>query len=218
MTNLYDHLHDIFNSQRRFRFPFDNDIEQIPRNGIYIIFETGEQYKDLNRIVRVGTHTGDNQLRSRLKQHFVKENKNRSIFRKNIGRCFLNKDSNPYLSIWDLDSTTRADKIKNGHLIDKTFEQGLEKRISQHIQYNLSFTVFEITTKDQRLFWESRIISTLAAFPDIRPSDNWLGQFSPKDKIRQYGLWQVNELLNQPLDTDEFNDLTDLIARCANKA
>ena len=43
----------------------------------------------MDRIVRIGTHTGENQLRSRLMQHFVKENKNRSIFRKNIGRCFF---------------------------------------------------------------------------------------------------------------------------------
>jgi len=213
MTNLYNDLHDLFNSERRFHFPFDDDIELIPRNGIYIIFETGEQYMNWDRIVRVGTHTGDNQLRSRIKQHFIKENKNRSIFRKNIGRCLLNKDNHPYLSHWDLDSTSKEDKMKNGHLIDKTFEQGLEKRISQYIQENLSFTVFEVTTKDQRLFWESRIISTLAAFPNIQSSDNWLGQFSPKDKIRQYGLWQVNELLNQPLNETEFNALTELIKK-----
>src|SRR3990172_11224900 len=106
MTNLYNLLHYLFNSERRFRFPFDNEINRIPRNGIYVIFEIGEQYKDWDRIVRVGTHTGNNHLRSRLKQHFIKENKNRSIFRKNIGRCLLNKDNNPYLSNWDLYSTS----------------------------------------------------------------------------------------------------------------
>ncbi len=213
MTNLYSKLHDLFNSERRFHFPFDNDIELIPKNGIYIIFETGEQYKNWERIVRVGTHTGNNQLRSRLKQHFIKENKNRSIFRKNIGRCLLNKIKHPYLSNWDLDSTSKKDRLKNGHLIEKTFEQGLEKQISQYIQENLSFVVFEVATKDQRLFWESRIISTLAAFPHTNSSENWLGQFSPKDKIRQYGLWQVNELFNQPLNETEFNLLTELMKK-----
>ena len=213
MTKLYNQLHELFNSEGRFCFPFNNDIELIPRNGIYIIFENGEQYKNWDRIVRVGTHTGDNQLRSRLKQHFINENKNRSIFRKNIGRCLLNKDKNPYLSKWDLDTTSKEDKMKNGHLIDKTFEQEVEKRISQYIQENLSFTVFEVLTKDKRLFWESRIISTLAAFPNINPSENWLGQYSPKEKIREYGLWQVNELLNQPLNESEFNALTELIKK-----
>lgn len=213
MINLYDKLHDLFNSERRYRFPFDKDTGQIPGNGIYILFETGEKYKDWDRIVRVGTHTGDNQLHSRLKQHFIKENKNRSIFRKNIGRCFLNKEHHPYLSIWNLDSTSKEDKLKNGDLINKPFEQALEKQVSQYIQENLTFTVFEVEAKVQRLFWESRIISTLAAFPHINPSDNWLGQYSPKDKIRQYGLWQVNELLKQPLDEIEFNALTKLIKK-----
>lgn len=211
MTSFYDELHILFNSERRFRFPFDNVIEQIPKNGIYIIFEAGEEYKHLDRIVRVGTHTGNNQLRSRLYQHFLKENKNRSIFRKNIGRCLLQKDLNPYLSIWDLDSTSEVDKTKNKSLIDFGLELKLEKQISQYIQNNLSFTIFEVTTKEKRLFWESRLISTLAEFHDIRSSNNWLGQFSPKDKIRQYGLWQVNELFNQPLDIDELNQLTGLI-------
>ena len=211
MTLLYDQIHDLFNSQKRFHFPFDNELDQIPLNGVYIIFEKDEQYKQYDRIVRVGTHKGINQLRSRLYQHFLLLNKNRSIFRKNIGRALLNKDSNPYLRIWELDSTSRADKIKNAPLIDKIFEQELEGQISKYIQHNLSFVVFGVNNKDKRLFWESRIISTLAAFPDIRPSDNWLGHFSPKDKIRQYGLWQVNDLKKKPLDTDEFNELTQLL-------
>lgn len=175
------------------------------------IFEYEEKYKDWDRIVRVGTHTGDNQLRSRLKQHFVKENKNRSIFRKNIGRCLLNKDRNPYLNIWELDSTSKVDKIKNLYLIDKAFEQELEREVSEYIQNNLSFVVFEVTKKEKRLFWEGRIISTLAAYSDIKPSANWFGNYSPKDKIRQFGLWQVNELFNNALDMNEFNELRELV-------
>ena len=69
----------------------------------------------MDRIVRIGTHTGENQLRSRLMQHFVKENKNRSIFRKNIGRCFLNIENQDYLDSWELDITPkegREDKLK----------------------------------------------------------------------------------------------------------
>ena len=99
MRNIVLELHQIFNEQKRYSFPFEHFINEIPKNGIYIIFENGEKYKNLDRIVRVGTHTGNNQLRSRLNQHFIKENKNRSIFRKNIGRCFLNKENNPYLSL-----------------------------------------------------------------------------------------------------------------------
>ena len=138
---IIDDLHDFFNGQRRFHFPFDKQIKEIPNNGIYIIFEKNEKYKTWDRIVRVGTHTGDNQLRSRLKQHFMKENKNRSIFRKNIGRCILNRDKNPYLMNWELDSTSKADKEKNSGLINKELEKEIEKQISNmfrlifHSQY-----------------------------------------------------------------------------------
>lgn len=82
-------LHQWFNGMKKFSFPFDK--QEIPQNGIYILFEKGEFAHSANRIVRIGTHTGENQLRSRLIQHFLKENKDRSIFRKNIGRALLNK-------------------------------------------------------------------------------------------------------------------------------
>ena len=78
-----------------------------------IQFERGEECHAGNRIVRVGTHTGDGQLRSRMLQHFVNENKDRSIFRKNIGRALLNRDGDPYLSEWEHDRTSRADRARS---------------------------------------------------------------------------------------------------------
>lgn len=212
MRNIVLELHQMFNEQKRYSFPFENFINEIPKNGIYIIFENGEKYKTLDRIVRVGTHTGNNQLRSRLNQHFIKENKNRSIFRKNIGRCFLNKEINPYLSLWELDITSRAEKEKNLKLLDLDFEKKIEKIISNYVQTNLSFCVFQIDTKDDRLFWESKIVSTLAKATDIKPSENWLGNQSTKDKIKISGLWQVNELYNDSLTELELDQLKNKIA------
>lgn len=207
MTSLTFRLHKLFNEQNRFTFPFKDREKEIPRNGIYVIFEKGETFNDIDRIVRVGTHTGEKQLRSRLNQHFVKENKNRSIFRKNIGRCFLNKEKNQYLDLWELDITSKADKDKNLKLLDLDFEKKLEKRISEYIQTNLSFCVFQVDTKEQRLFWESKIISTLAKSKELIPSTNWLGNYSTKDKIKQSGLWQVNELYKEELTEIEFEKL-----------
>jgi hypothetical protein len=212
MRNIVLELHQIFNKKKRYSFPFEHFINEIPKNGIYIIFENGEKYKTLDRIVRVGTHTGNNQLRSRLNQHFINENKNRSIFRKNIGRCFLNKENNPYLSLWELDITSKAEKEKNLKLLDLDFEKKMEKRISNYVQTNLSFCVFKIDTKDERLFWESKIVSTLAKATDIKSSENWLGNQSTKDKIRVSGLWQVNELYNDSLTELEFDQLKNKIA------
>lgn len=95
MSNECKQLHDLFNSLKIHKFPFNE--KEIPLNGIYILFQKGETAHGTNRIVRIGTHTGKNQLISRLKQHFINENKDRSIFRKNIGRCLLNKSKDSYL-------------------------------------------------------------------------------------------------------------------------
>ncbi len=211
MQSIAFELHRLFNSQKRYRFPFKEFKQEIPNNGVYIIFEHGEKYLEFDRIVRVGTHTGNNQLYSRLNQHYIKENKNRSIFRKNIGRCILCKGNNPYLKIWDLDTTSAEEKKKNSHLVDVEFEMKIESQISKYIQENLSFCVFGNDNKKQRLFWEAKIVSTLAQSNELRPSSNWLGNYSPKQKIRAFGLWQVNGLDGECLTVNEYLDLVNIV-------
>ena len=206
-------LHQLFNSLRRFRFPFDDKLDSIPENGIYIIFEKGETFEGLDRVVRVGTHTGDNQLPSRLYQHFTDENKDRSIFRKNIGRCFLNLKKSSYAEIWELDFTTKVQREKKAHRRDEPFERRLEKRITSYIQENLSFVLVEVKTKSKRLNLESRIISTISLCSNCKPSPNWLGLHSPKVRIRESGLWQVNELYKESIRQNDLEELRRLINR-----
>ena len=91
--------------------------------------------------------------------------------------------------------------------LDLPFEKEIEKMISNYVQTNLSFCVFQIETIDDRLFWESKIVSTLAKASDIKPSDKWLGNHSTKDKIKASGLWQVNELYNNALTETELEQL-----------
>jgi hypothetical protein len=177
--------------------------DQIPLNGIYIMFEHGELGHGMDRIVRIGTHTGDDQLKSRIYQHFEKENKNRSIFRKNIGRCLLRKEQNPYLSTWNLDTTSKKDRLKHGDLIDHRFEKEIEKRISNYIQQNITFCILEVPEKKGRLDLEARLIGTVSNCKECHASENWLGIYSPEDKIRERGLWQVQKLSSNPLSEDE---------------
>jgi len=180
-------------------------------NGIYILFEDGEIAHGTNRIVRIGTHTGKDQLRSRLKQHFILENKDRSIFRKNIGRALLNKEKDPFLEKWELDLTTRAAKDNFRFQIDQEKQKQVERQVSDYIQSHFWFVVFPVPQKEDRLILESRIISTVSLCPSCRPSPNWLGLFSPKEKIRESGLWIVNELYKQPLTQFEFENLKRMI-------
>lgn len=116
MSKECEAVHILARSLERHTFPFSES--RIPLNGIYILFENGEEGHDGERIVRVGTHTGENQLCSRLKQHFLKENKDRSIFRKNIGRSLLKRESDPFIEFWELDLTMRIAKEMHSHLID----------------------------------------------------------------------------------------------------
>lgn len=214
MESLAIRLHQLFNQQKRFSFPFQEKKDEIPSNGIYVIFEKGETFHGMDRITRVGTHTGEDQLFSRLNQHFLKENKNRSIFRKNIGRSLLHKENNPYSKEWEYDTTSREGKEKYTKLLNLELEKELEKRISTYIHENLSFVVFEVKTKEERLFWEERIIATLSKAAnqgEIKPSDKWLGDFSPIEKIRKSGLWLVQGLDKEGLTEDEFEKLKKLV-------
>ena len=211
MSEACARIHVLFNQLERFRFPFD--ASRIPRNGIYVLFEAGERAHGVDRIVRVGTHTGDGQLRSRLQQHFWKENKDRSIFRKNIGRSLLNRDHDPFLTAWELDLTTREAKNRYEGQIDVARQRQVEQRVTEYLQGNLSFVVFEVNDKEDRLLLESKIISTVSLCRECQPSPQWLGLASPKDKIRESGLWLVNELYKEPLAIHEVTILETLTQR-----
>jgi hypothetical protein len=209
MSDMCSQLHQLVNKMKRHNFPFDE--KGIPKNGIYIIFEKGEEGHSKERIVRIGTHTGEGQLRSRLKQHFIKTNKDRSIFRKNIGRCLLNGANDPYLSFWELDLTTSDSKLKNKHLIQVDYQQDIEFKVSQFIQTQFSFCVIEVPSKEERLYLESRLISTVSNCKECGPSTSWLGVSSPVDKIKQSGMWQVNELYKDSIYDEDLDRLAVLI-------
>ena len=209
MRHLCEELHLWANALPAFSFPFDARV--LPLNGIYILFERGETAHRTNRIVRVGTHNGNDQLRSRLKQHFLVENKDRSIFRKNIGRALLNKDRDPFLSDWELDLTARKAKDQFSARVDMSRQIAIEKQVSNYIQSSFSFVivVLPVDNREQRLQIESRLISTVSLCDRCQPSAPWLGQFSPKEKIRKSGLWLVNKLYCEPLSHEDLKWLKD---------
>lgn len=197
MSGICAQLHLALRGFERLRFPFDN--ARIPTNGLYVLFEKGEIGHDGNRIVRIGTHTGERQLQSRLKQHFVTPSKDRSIFRKNIGRALLNRNHDPFLRQWEFDLTTRAAKNELGPLVDFRKQDEVERQVSNYIQERFEFVFFSEPEKDARLTLEAQLISTVSLCKQCGPSAAWLGLSSPKEKIRNSGLWQVNELYGDEL-------------------
>ena len=183
-------------------------IDRIPfRDGIYIVYEKGETYRGGPRIVRVGTHTSPYRLKQRLKDHFVRENHNGSIFRKNIGKAMLNREKDPYLAIWTLDTSKEPHRGKE----NPEKEAEIESRVSAYMRGNFSFSVFPVTDKEERLRMEEAIIATLNREEDFRASDSWLGNSSTEKEIRESGMWLKQGLDAKPLTHDEMVRLCQLV-------
>jgi hypothetical protein len=150
---------------------------------------------------------GSNRLQSRLEEHYIKENKDRSIFRKNVGRAILNKEKDDFLAQWEIDLTSGNSRRKYAGTFDQRKLQDTEKRVAEYIQQNFRFAVFRVDDKAQRLYWESKIISTVSQCNECGSSRSWLGLHSPKEKIRERGLWLVNKLDKHPMSESDYEAL-----------
>jgi len=210
MSRTCQQLHRLFASLEPHTFPFD--AKKIPTNGIYILYETGERGHGSKRIVRIGSHTGKDQLLARLRQHFVNEIKDRSVFRKNIGRALLNRYRDPYLEQWNKDLTSTASKKKYSTDLDSRKQKAIERRVSDYLRNRFKFVVFGVPKKRERLRYETKLITTISKCNVCRSSDKWLGRYSPIVKISSGKLWQVKDLDGTPLTRGECSSLRKLVA------
>ena len=83
--------------------------------------------------------------------------------------------------------------------------------MTTYLQERLSFVVFRVDDEPNRLALEPRLISTVSRCAECKPSDGWLGLSSPKQRIRESGLWVVNELYKEPLTQADFQRLETLL-------
>lgn len=202
-------LHKLIQKLPEERWPFH--LDRLPRNGIYFFFEKGETWGHGGaqpRIVRVGTHREGN-FRSRIADHYVLDDrkmffnqhqpapKDRSIFRKNIGRALLLRDQDPYLSVWNIDFTTPASRERDGFRRDVEKEKQVEGQVTRILHEQFSFRWLELNGEKHRMGsqgLEAAFIGTLANCCECHPSSHWLGRSSPKPKITHSGLWQEQYL------------------------
>ncbi|RLI76516.1 hypothetical protein DRP04_12580 [Archaeoglobales archaeon] len=221
-------LHEALEVLPLIRYPFKLDM--LPKNGIYFFYEDGEFWGhngDLLRIVRIGTHRSDN-FRNRIAEHFLfKENKmnfdknrpkpsDRSIFRKNIGRALLNRDNDSYLEIWEIDFLPKENRIKYGHLRDIEKEKLVESRITEILRKKFSFRFIIIEREEERIGTkglESKLIGTVARCKKCRPSESWLGRYSPVQEIRNSGLWLKQHLNASEIDEKDMVKIETLIQK-----
>lgn len=199
-------LHRILNKLPRYKWDDINKI--VYDSGIYIVFETGERYCNMDRIVRVGSHRSNGRLRGRLKDHFINENNDGSIFRKNIGRAILNKNKNPYLIVWRKNSS-RTDANYNAIMQNK-----VEKHVTKYMREHFSFSCFPVESNTERLRLELGIIASLNKDADFIPSHNWRGKYSSEYEIVNSGMWLKEGLEDSPLTENEYERVKFLCNVC----
>ena len=203
-------LHKMLTSLPRFGPNFEDD--DLPANGLYVLFQKGETAHGADRIVRVGTHRGDDQLVSRLHQHFHSLNKDRSIFRKHIGRALLAHSNDPFLEQWNWDLTTRREQERLSNRLDDARQREVEREVSEYLCNSFTFTVLIAETKDERMETEKVMLSTLASCTQCRPSPKWLGLQHPNTTIQRMGLWNIQGLKGSPLaDGDVLTHLSPMV-------
>ena len=218
MSELCKWLHEQLEQLPLIRYPFK--LDQLPENGIYFFYEDGEFWGlggDKPRIVRVGTHR-DGNFRSRISEHYLlneswmdfDENKSkpsdRSIFRKNIGRALLNKDKDSYLQIWNIDFTISKNRERWRTKRNIKKEKEVEEKITKILREKFSFRFIILEEQSKRMGnkgLESSLIGTLAHCKLCEPSANWLGKYSPVQKIKEGKLWLVQHLEAEPINEND---------------
>ncbi len=170
-----------------------------PNSGVYFFFEPGEMRTNTEepRIVRVGTHgvsrgskaTLWNRLRTHRGTCDGVGNHRSSIFRLHVGAAISARDPNVMVASWGVGQAADATLRKS--------EEDLERRVSAHIG---AMSVLWLAIEDEaspssdRAYIERNLIGMLVgkARPADPPSPEWLGRFSPNERIRLSGLWNLD--------------------------
>jgi len=205
MTEMCKWLHHELESLPFIQYPFE--LTNLPQNGIYFFYEKDEisdhGYGSKPRIVRIGTHKQGN-FRSRISDHFLfntskmkfavstPKPSDRSIFRKNIGRALLCKEGDEYLQIWNKDFTSHQSRLENANVRNIVKEHQIESQITDILYRKFSFRYIVLDSEEKRMGLtglESKLIGTVSHCPMCRPSEKWLGRYSPLGEISHGKLW-----------------------------
>jgi len=177
--------------------------ESIPENGIYIFYEKGEAWPDEStlrgapRVVRIGSHRADGNFRTRMGQHF-NATRRRSTFRYHLGAAIakLTAIDPAVIDVWE--------DRKGPKLVD--IETAVTKALTERFQFRcLSLDPEQC----DRLAMEAKLISTFSA-GNTQFSGAWLGNHSPRSKIRNSGLWNSDHVFTEKFLTEEDIELLEV--------
>lgn len=224
-------IHKFFSKLPKYKMSDIKTAQQNNRDiigGVYVMFEEGEYYHGYPRITRVGTHQADNKsapdlpskkqsVWKRMMQHYghakdLLGRKDGSIFRKNVGIAMLKKSNDPYIEAWLFDRTSREsrekyDSDKSKVPYDKKKQDEIEMKVSDYIRNKISFVVIPINNRKKRHDFEYGLISAICQASDFRPSEEWLGNFNDKEKIKKSHMWVSDGIKDNPLTEDQFEDI-----------
>lgn len=68
----------------------------------------------------------------------------------------------------------------------------VENAVTEYMKKNISFMVFPVSAKEERIYFERKLISTISWCKEFSPSENWLGNFTSNEKIQKSGLWNIS--------------------------
>lgn len=208
-------LHILFNSMKKYNY---NNFDEIPfTNGIYVVLDKKEKYKDMDRIVRIGTHDSDNKLIVRIKNHYKNGFKDSSFFRKNIGKSILSYNEHEYLHVWNINFNDKSNVAKYADLRNMKVEETLEEKISDYMKERFEFVCFEVEELKQRSRLEEGLISTIYHDKDFDSSDKWLGKYSPMDEIKDSKMWVSKGLDKEQLSEEEFREVITLCIKSSEE-
>jgi len=174
-----------------------------PKRGIYFFMEEGEKRSDTGsgpRVVRIGTHAlkvgSGTKLWTRLSQHRGQEktgggNHRGSIFRLLVGTALMARES------WECPTwgqgSTASIEVRAGELT-------LEREVSKVI-CAMPFLWLGIDDEpgatSLRGYIERNSIALLSNFskkPLDGPSEEWLGRYCSRERVRKSGLWNSNHV------------------------
>jgi hypothetical protein len=115
----------------------------------------------------------------------------------------------PPLSLCDwLHQTLRQTRDAKGHLRDISKEVAIETEVTRILRDKFSFKFIEIADQTERMGnqgLERALMGTLARCLECKPSDGWLGGYSPKPRIGESGLWLIHHLGAAPLSSAQMD-------------
>ena len=198
-------IHRLFNTIKIQNFPVH---KKIAKNGIFVLFEKGEKFQDENRITYVSSNVKKDRIPKMLNYIFKDGNRDNTSFRKNIGRALLKKNdkklfkkfnikpSSKLTKLWEMDLKEFIEEYPKNSQENNQIEN-IEEMVSFYIQNHFSVSIIQIDDKFKRLYLKSKIISSLSLSSETKPSEDWLGHDSPREKIRKSGLWAEQHLFNR---------------------